>query len=117
GTLRDVVRPKRALHADVVSRIKIMAALDIAEKRLPQDGRITLRVGGRPVDVRVSTLPTGHGERVVLRLLEKDLSKLELTNLGMAKDALDRFDTLIHQPHGIILVTAPTGSRTSTTPH
>ncbi len=115
GTLRDVVRPKRALHAALVSRIKIMAALDIAEKRLPQDGRITLRVGGRPVDVRVSTLPTGHGERVVLRLLEKDLSKLELTNLGMAKDALDRFDTLIHQPHGIILVTGPTGSGKSTT--
>ena len=115
GTLRDVVRPKRALHAALVSRIKIMAALDIAEKRLPQDGRITLRVGGRPVDVRVSTLPTGHGERVVLRLLEKDLSKLELTNLGMAKEALDRFDTLIHQPHGIILVTGPTGSGKSTT--
>jgi general secretion pathway protein E len=115
GTLRDVVRPKRALHAALVSRIKIMAALDIAEKRLPQDGRITLRVGGRPVDVRVSSLPTGHGERVVLRLLEKDLAKLELTNLGMSKDALDRFDTLIHQPHGIILVTGPTGSGKSTT--
>ena len=115
GTLRDVVRPKRALHAALVSRIKIMAALDIAEKRLPQDGRITLRVGGRPVDVRVSTLPTGHGERAVLRLLEKDLSKLELTNLGMSKEALDRFDTLIHQPHGIILVTGPTGSGKSTT--
>ncbi len=115
GTLRDVVRPKRALHAALVSRIKIMAALDIAEKRLPQDGRITLRVGGRPVDVRVSTLPTGHGERVVLRLLEKDLSKLELTNLGMSQIALDRFDTLIHQPHGIILVTGPTGSGKSTT--
>jgi general secretion pathway protein E len=98
-----------------VSRIKIMAALDIAEKRLPQDGRITLRVGGRPVDVRVSTLPTGHGERVVLRLLEKDLSRLELTNLGMADVTLTRFDQLIHQPHGIILVTGPTGSGKSTT--
>jgi general secretion pathway protein E len=115
GTLRDVVRPKRALHAALVSRIKIMAALDIAEKRLPQDGRITLRVGGRPVDVRVSTLPTGHGERVVLRLLEKDLSKLELTNLGMSASTLQRFDSLIHQPHGIILVTGPTGSGKSTT--
>ena len=70
GTLRDIVRPRRALHAALVSRIKIMANLDIAEKRLPQDGRIMLRLGGRPVDVRVSTLPTGHGERVVLRLLE-----------------------------------------------
>lgn len=75
GTLRDVVRPKKALHGALISRIKIMAQLDIAEKRLPQDGRITLRVGGRPVDVRVSTLPTGHGERAVLRLLEKDAQR------------------------------------------
>jgi general secretion pathway protein E len=115
GTLRDIVRPKRALHAALVSRIKIMAALDIAEKRLPQDGRITLRVGGKPVDVRVSTLPTGHGERVVLRLLEKDLSRLNLEALGMSDRTLKRFDELIHQPHGIILVTGPTGSGKSTT--
>lgn len=115
GTLRDVVRPKRALHAALVSRIKIMAALDIAEKRLPQDGRITLRVGGRAIDVRVSTLPTGHGERVVLRLLEKDLSKLTLENLGMSERTLKKFDELIHQPHGIILVTGPTGSGKTTT--
>jgi len=115
GTLRDIVRPKRALHAALVSRIKIMAALDIAEKRLPQDGRITLRVGGRAVDVRVSTLPTGHGERVVLRLLEKDLSRLELTKLGMADHTLRQFDTLISQPHGIILVSGPTGSGKTTT--
>jgi len=115
GTLRDIVRPKRALHAALVSRIKIMAQLDIAEKRLPQDGRITLRVGGKAVDVRVSTLPTGHGERVVLRLLEKDLSRLTLENLGMADSTLKRFDTLIRQPHGIILVTGPTGSGKTTT--
>ncbi|MCA3217683.1 MAG: type II secretion system ATPase GspE [Burkholderiales bacterium] len=115
GTLRDVVRPKRALHAALVSRIKIMAQLDIAEKRLPQDGRITLRVGGKAVDVRVSTLPTGHGERVVLRLLEKDLSRLTLESLGMNERTLKTFDTLIHQPHGIILVTGPTGSGKSTT--
>jgi len=115
GTLRDIVRPKRALHAALVSRIKIMAQLDIAEKRLPQDGRITLRVGGRAVDVRVSTLPTGHGERVVLRLLEKDLTKLTLERLGMSDRTLNGFDALIHQPHGILLVTGPTGSGKSTT--
>ncbi len=115
GTLRDIVRPKRALHAALVSRIKIMAQLDIAEKRLPQDGRITLRVGGRAVDVRVSTLPTGHGERVVLRLLEKDLSKLNLESLGMSDLTRSRFDTLIQQPHGILLVTGPTGSGKTTT--
>ena len=115
GTLRDIVRPKRALHAALVSRIKIMAALDIAEKRLPQDGRITLRVGGKAVDVRVSTLPTGHGERVVLRLLEKDLSRLTLESLGMNDRTLKRFDELIKQPHGIILVTGPTGSGKTTT--
>jgi len=115
GTLRDVVRPKRALHAALVSRIKIMAQLDIAEKRLPQDGRIALRVGGRALDVRVSTLPTGHGERVVLRLLEKDLARLDLTNLGMSDRTLVAFDRLAHQPHGIVLVTGPTGSGKSTT--
>jgi general secretion pathway protein E len=115
GTLRDVVRPKRALHAALVSRIKIMAQLDIAEKRLPQDGRIALRVGGRALDVRVSTLPTGHGERVVLRLLEKNLDRLDLTNLGLSDRALAAFDRLVHQPHGIVLVTGPTGSGKSTT--
>jgi general secretion pathway protein E len=115
GTLRDIVRPKRALHAALVSRIKIMAQLDIAEKRLPQDGRITLRVGGKAVDVRVSTLPTGHGERAVLRLLEKDLSKLNLEALGMSERTRKSFDTLIHLPHGILLVTGPTGSGKTTT--
>ena len=115
GTLRDVVRPKKALHGALISRIKIMAQLDIAEKRLPQDGRITLRVGGRPVDVRVSTLPTGHGERAVLRLLEKDAQRLNLETLGMARDTLVHFDKLIGRPHGIVLVTGPTGSGKTTT--
>ena len=115
GILRDIVSPRRALHNALVSRIKIMASLDIAEKRLPQDGRIALRVGGRPIDVRVSTLPTGHGERAVLRLLDKETGRLELGRLGMAPDVLAELDKLIHRPHGIVLVTGPTGSGKSTT--
>jgi general secretion pathway protein E len=115
GTLRDIVRPRRALHAALVSRIKIMANLDIAEKRLPQDGRIMLRLGGRPVDVRVSTLPTGHGERVVLRLLDKERGRLEPEKLGMAPATLAALDRLVKQPHGILLVTGPTGSGKTTT--
>ena len=115
GTLRDIVRPRKAIHASLISRIKIMAQLDIAENRLPQDGRITLRIGGKPVDVRVSTLPTGHGERAVLRLLDKEAGKLDLQHLGMADATLKQFDNLIAQPHGIVLVTGPTGSGKTTT--
>jgi general secretion pathway protein E len=115
GALRDVIEPKRALHAAIVSRIKVMAQLDIAEKRLPQDGRITLRLAGRPVDVRVSTLPTGHGERVVLRLLDKQAGRLELGRLGMSTVTLGGLDELIRRPHGIVLVTGPTGSGKTTT--
>jgi general secretion pathway protein E len=115
GTLRDVVRPRKAIHASLISRIKIMSQLDIAEKRLPQDGRITLRIGGKPVDVRVSTLPTGHGERAVLRLLDKEAGRLDLGHLGMSGDLLPKFDHQINQPHGIVLVTGPTGSGKTTT--
>ncbi|MEW9897868.1 type II secretion system ATPase GspE [Chitinivorax sp. PXF-14] len=115
GKLIDVVEPKRALHAALVSRIKVMANLDISEKRLPQDGRITLRIAGRPVDVRVSTLPTGHGERVVLRLLDKSAGKMDLTRLGMSGLTLNGLKELIAQPHGILLVTGPTGSGKTTT--
>ncbi|MBI5429360.1 MAG: type II secretion system ATPase GspE [Nitrosomonadales bacterium] len=115
GSLRDVVKPKKAIHASLISRIKIMAQLDIAEKRLPQDGRITLRVGGKAVDVRVSTLPTGHGERAVLRLLDKESGKLDLQSLGMSAEVQAQFDKLIAQPHGIVLVTGPTGSGKTTT--
>ena len=115
GTLRDVVKPRKAIHGSLISRIKIMAQLDIAEKRLPQDGRITLRVGGKPVDVRVSTLPTGHGERAVLRLLDKEAGRLDLQHLGMSEAMLPQFDKLINHPHGIVLVTGPTGSGKTTT--
>jgi general secretion pathway protein E len=106
---------KRAVAPLVVSRIKVMAQLDIAEKRLPQDGRISLRVAGRAVDVRVSTIPSGHGERVVMRLLDKQAGRLDLEQLGMDPVTLEAVDDLIRKPHGIILVTGPTGSGKTTT--
>ncbi|MBI3344500.1 MAG: type II secretion system ATPase GspE [Gammaproteobacteria bacterium] len=115
GVLREVLEPKRALAPLLVSRIKVMAKLDIAEKRLPQDGRISLRIAGRPVDVRVSTLPSGHGERVVLRLLDKQVGRLDLQHLGMPDAVQATLDKLIHLPHGIVLVTGPTGSGKTTT--
>ncbi len=115
GVLRDIIEPPRALHAALVSRLKVMASLDIAEKRLPQDGRIALKLGDKSVDVRVSTLPTGPGERVVLRLLDKDSARLDLTALGMSDETLSAIDRLIREPHGIVLVTGPTGSGKTTT--
>ncbi|KAF0191802.1 MAG: proteinral secretion pathway protein E [Gammaproteobacteria bacterium] len=115
GVLREVLEPRRVLGPLIVSRIKVMAKLDIAEKRLPQDGRISLRIAGRAVDVRVSTIPSGHGERVVLRLLDKQAGRLDLENLGMDERTRKSIDKLIHKPHGIILVTGPTGSGKTTT--
>jgi general secretion pathway protein E len=115
GVLREVLQSRRAVAPLVVSRIKVMAKLDIAEKRLPQDGRISLRIAGRAVDVRVSTMPSGHGERVVLRLLDKHAGRLDLGDLGMEPSDTAVIDTLIHRPHGIILVTGPTGSGKTTT--
>ncbi len=115
GTLREVVQPNRALHAALISRLKIMAELDIAERRLPQDGRISLRIGTRAVDVRVSTIPSAHGERAVLRLLDKSEGRLSLEALGMQGEVLRRFEALVAQPHGIVLVTGPTGSGKTTT--
>jgi len=115
GVMREVLQSKRAVASLVVSRIKVMSKLDIAEKRVPQDGRISLRVAGRAVDVRVSTIPAGHGERVVLRLLDKQAGRLDLTSLGMAPDTQKLMDYLVHRPHGIVLVTGPTGSGKTTT--
>jgi len=115
GMLRDIVEPPRALHGALVSRLKIMAGLDIAEKRLPQDGRISLKLGDRQVDVRVSTLPTGAGERVVLRLLDQEAARLDLATLGMSGETLEVIDRLVRQPYGILLVTGPTGSGKTTT--
>lgn len=115
GVLREVIQPPRNMAAVVVSRIKVMAKLDIAEKRLPQDGRISLRVAGRAVDVRVSTLPSGHGERVVMRLLDKQAGRLDLSHLGMGKTIHMRIQSMIKKPHGIFLVTGPTGSGKTTT--
>ena len=115
GVMREMVQPKRALAPLLVSRVKVMAKLDIAEKRVPQDGRITLKIGGREVDVRVSTLPTANGERVVLRLLDKQTAALALPHLGMDAETLSRVRDVVAKPHGIFLVTGPTGHGKTTT--
>lgn len=115
GVLQEVLRSRRAVAPLVVSRIKVMSKLDIAEKRVPQDGRISLRIAGRAVDVRVSTIPSGHGERVVLRLLDKQAGRLDLAQLGMSDADQRTMDELIHRPNGILLVTGPTGSGKTTT--
>lgn len=115
GQLKEIVSPKRELSPLLVSRIKVMAKLDIAEKRVPQDGRISLRLAGREVDVRVSTLPSNFGERVVMRLLDKQAGRLNMTYLGLSDNDYTELKCLIHRPHGIILVTGPTGSGKTTT--
>ena len=115
GLLREMVQPRRALAPLLVSRIKVMARLDIAEKRLPQDGRVSLRVGGHEVDVRVSTIPSQYGERVVMRLLDRGATRLGLPHLGMSAQDAERFTKLLARPDGMLLVTGPTGSGKTTT--
>ncbi len=115
GVLRTVLEPNRKLAPLLVSRIKVMARLDIAEKRIPQDGRIALRIAGHAVDVRVSTMPSSFGERVVLRLLDKQAGRFSFDQLGMSEGLESQFKEILFKPHGIILVTGPTGSGKTTT--
>ncbi|MGA2654886.1 MAG: type II secretion system ATPase GspE [Gammaproteobacteria bacterium] len=115
GVLRNVLEPPPALTPLLISRIKVMAKLDIAEKRLPQDGRIALQIGSRAVDVRVSTMPSNHGERVVLRLLDKKAGQLDVNHLGMSPECAKIVKEILAKPYGIILVTGPTGAGKSTT--
>ena len=115
GVLHEVESPPRRLSAAVISRIKIMANLDIAERRLPQDGRIRLRVQGKEIDLRVSTVPTMHGESVVMRILDKGGVALDFKRLGFEEDTLKKFLNVLLEPHGILLVTGPTGSGKTTT--
>jgi general secretion pathway protein E len=115
GVLRTVLTPSVQIAPLLISRIKVMSKLDIAEKRLPQDGRMSVLIGGRNIDLRVSTMPSSHGERVVMRLLDKDAGKLKAQQLGMPEDTKQELDQLISRPHGIILVTGPTGSGKTTT--
>ncbi|MFM2485418.1 type II secretion system ATPase GspE [Celerinatantimonas yamalensis] len=115
GVLREILRPNRQLAVLLTARVKVMAKLDIAEKRLPQDGRISLRIAGRSVDLRVSTMPSSFGERVVLRLLDKQQARIDMSTLGMNADNHQQLVSLLNRPHGILLVTGPTGSGKSTT--
>lgn len=114
GMLNDMVKPPKRMHAAIVSRLKILGEMNIAERRLPQDGRIRITIAGRQIDVRVSIVPTVYGERAVMRILDKGTAMLGLEELGMQKDTLEKFRRLISLPHGIILATGPTGSGKST---
>lgn len=115
GILLDVAKPPKKLQNSITSRVKVMANLNIAEKRLPQDGRIPIKLGGKDIDIRVNTMPTVHGERVVMRLADRSSTVLELEQLGFSEDSLKKFDDILSRTYGILLVTGPTGSGKSTT--
>ena len=115
GVLSTVLKPSAQITPLLISRIKVMSKLDIAEKRLPQDGRMSVKLGGRSIDLRISTMPSSHGERVVMRLLDKDAGQLQVDDLGMPSGTSAQLDDLIRRPHGIVLVTGPTGSGKTTT--
>jgi general secretion pathway protein E len=115
GVLQEIIKPPKRYQNSIISRVKIMSQLNIAEKRLPQDGRIRIKLAGRDIDIRVSTVPTSHGERIVMRLLDKTATLLDLAEIGMAEGTVKQFDAIIRRPHGIVLVTGPTGSGKTTT--
>jgi general secretion pathway protein E len=115
GVLQEIIKPPKRYQNSIVSRVKIMSQLNIAEKRLPQDGRIRIKLAGRDIDIRVSTIPTTHGERIVMRLLDKSATLLDLAEIGMGSQVLEGMSQVIRRSHGIILVTGPTGSGKTTT--
>src|SRR5262245_23118163 len=115
GVLQEIIKPPKRYQNSIVSRVKVMGQLNIAEKRLPQDGRIRIKLAGRDIDIRLSTIPTSHGERIVMRLLDKTEVLLDLAEIGMSEDTLKQTDAIIRRSHGIVLVTGPTGSGKTTT--
>jgi general secretion pathway protein E len=115
GVLQEIIKPPKRYQNAIVGRVKVMGQLNIAEKRLPQDGRIRIKLAGRDIDIRLSTIPTTFGERIVMRLLDKNTTLLDLTELGMAAHTLELMEHVIRRPHGIVLVTGPTGSGKTTT--
>jgi general secretion pathway protein E len=115
GVLQEIIKPPKRYQNAIIGRVKVMGQLNIAEKRLPQDGRIRIKLAGRDIDIRLSTIPTTFGERIVMRLLDKNTTLLDLTELGMAAHTLEGMEHVIRRPHGIVLVTGPTGSGKTTT--
>ncbi|HYO65582.1 MAG TPA: ATPase, T2SS/T4P/T4SS family, partial [Archangium sp.] len=115
GVLQEIIKPPKRYQNAIVGRVKVMGQLNIAEKRLPQDGRIRIKLAGRDIDIRLSTIPTTYGERIVMRLLDKNTTLLDLTELGMPAHMLEQMEHVIRRPHGIVLVTGPTGSGKTTT--